>query len=353
MSQNSPAIDAGTNAFNSWSGSDNTGKSRPLDGNSDGNAVIDIGPYESGASTSNIPSQNPPNNNVPPVVIPDVLPNVPATVNPNDTTAPVISLVNIDSVTSNSATISWFTDEPSYGQIEYGNTSFYGRTTSISSAITTAHRYTVTDLVPNSDYAFRARATDAKGNVGVSIDTKFKTTGTGAAPISVSPVSPVSNNFFTSKPATSRSATKAPITIKPTRITSNLSQGSRGEEVKLLQEFLKSQGYNVEVNSVFGPSTQDALIAYQKTKSSTGIRATGILDNATIVLVNSDIASGKTSEPEAVTVGSTVLNPEWYSAIGKIFVDKLSGGINRFIELIPSYLYLPNKNYEELSYLTL
>jgi len=46
-----------------------------------------------------------------------------------------------------------------------------------------------------------------------------------------------------------------------------IKRGSKGEEVKLLQELLCKAGFNVVVDSDFGQKTHDAVLAYQKSKS--------------------------------------------------------------------------------------
>jgi peptidoglycan hydrolase-like protein with peptidoglycan-binding domain len=46
-----------------------------------------------------------------------------------------------------------------------------------------------------------------------------------------------------------------------------LSTGSSGEEVKKIQQILQGQGYNVgPVDGLYGPQTQAAVQAFQKTK---------------------------------------------------------------------------------------
>lgn len=57
-----------------------------------------------------------------------------------------------------------------------------------------------------------------------------------------------------------------------------IKKGSKGEEVKLLQELLCKAGFNVVVDSDFGQKTHDAVLAYQKSKS---LVADGIVGDKT------------------------------------------------------------------------
>ena len=52
----------------------------------------------------------------------------------------------------------------------------------------------------------------------------------------------------------------------------NLSYGSRGDEVKKLQESLNANGYNLAVDGIYGPKTQEAVRKYQQ---SNGLAADG------------------------------------------------------------------------------
>lgn len=52
----------------------------------------------------------------------------------------------------------------------------------------------------------------------------------------------------------------------------NLSYGSRGDDVKKLQESLNANGYNLAVDGIYGPKTQAAVSKYQQ---SNGITADG------------------------------------------------------------------------------
>ena len=55
-------------------------------------------------------------------------------------------------------------------------------------------------------------------------------------------------------------------------------QGSRGDEVRLIQQALVEAGYKIAVDGIFGRGTRDAVVAYQKSR---GLAADGIVGQAT------------------------------------------------------------------------
>jgi len=79
-------------------------------------------------------------------------------------------------VTSNSAKVSWTTDEAADGQVEYGTTTAYGQMSALSTTLGTAHASTVTGLMASTSYHYRVRSRDAAGNLAVSDDSVFTTT---------------------------------------------------------------------------------------------------------------------------------------------------------------------------------
>jgi len=91
-----------------------------------------------------------------------------------DSTAPVISKTSL-TVTSSGATVGWTTNEPSYGQLEYGLTTSYGNSTNPETTLGTSHLQTISGLTPNTWYHFRMWSQDAAHNWGMSGNFKFKT----------------------------------------------------------------------------------------------------------------------------------------------------------------------------------
>ncbi len=88
-----------------------------------------------------------------------------------DTTAPVISGVEVSATTDISATIEWSTDEEATSQVKYGTTDAYGLTTTLDEHLTTSHSIALTDLEADTTYHFRIKSKDASENEAISDQT--------------------------------------------------------------------------------------------------------------------------------------------------------------------------------------
>ncbi len=97
------------------------------------------------------------------------------TVNPADTTPPVISAVNASSITASGASITWTTNEPATSQVDYGPTTSYGQATPLDSTKVTSHIVALSGLSASTLYHYRVRSKDAAGNEAVSSDYTFTT----------------------------------------------------------------------------------------------------------------------------------------------------------------------------------
>ena len=100
---------------------------------------------------------------------------------PADTTPPVISAVSVSDVTSDGATITWTTDEPSTSQVEYRP----GSLSALDKTLVTSHSVTLTNLIPGTTYHYKTMSVDAAGNLAVSDEHTFTTL---AAPDTAPPV---------------------------------------------------------------------------------------------------------------------------------------------------------------------
>lgn len=96
---------------------------------------------------------------------------------PADGTPPsfVTGSIKAQSITINSASIVWVTNEASDSQVEYGPTTAYGSSTPLNTARVTIHTAALTGLQPNTTYNFRVKSRDATGNLAVSGNFTFKT----------------------------------------------------------------------------------------------------------------------------------------------------------------------------------
>ncbi len=85
-----------------------------------------------------------------------------------------ISGIAVSEVTETGATIVWSTNRPARGQVQYGTTSAYDRTTPLSGEAT-SHRITLSGLSPNTTYHYRVRVQGGAGEEATSEDRTFKT----------------------------------------------------------------------------------------------------------------------------------------------------------------------------------
>lgn len=92
-----------------------------------------------------------------------------------DITPPIISLVSASNITSNSATITWITNEASDSQVEYGTTTPYNSQTVTDPSLVTTHSVALSNLSAGTTYHYRIKSKDAYNNLATSIDYTFTT----------------------------------------------------------------------------------------------------------------------------------------------------------------------------------
>jgi len=90
---------------------------------------------------------------------------------------PRISDVAVLDRTSSSARVVWTTNLASTTQVEYGPTSSYGWSTTLDSALVTAHSAPISGLDPETTYHYRVVSRDSAGNTVRSPDFVFTTAG--------------------------------------------------------------------------------------------------------------------------------------------------------------------------------
>ena len=88
---------------------------------------------------------------------------------------PTLSYTQSSPVTSDSATITWATDEAADSQVEYGTTISYGSETALDSNRVTSHTRYLTSLSPGTLYHYRVKSRDAGGNLTTGDDNTFTT----------------------------------------------------------------------------------------------------------------------------------------------------------------------------------
>ena len=128
---------------------------------------------------------------------------------------PAISAVTATNMTTNSATITWTTDQPSNSLVEYGTTTAYG-STATDPALTTSHSVTITNLNLQAGYHFRVTSTNNYNLTSSSGDNAFAT----KSPITVAITSP-SNGSTISRPDIMVKGTMTNTTGNETGVTVN------------------------------------------------------------------------------------------------------------------------------------
>jgi hypothetical protein len=100
-------------------------------------------------------------------------------------TATPSSLTSIQatSITSSAATIVWTSSTPASTQVDYGTSIAYGTTTTLNSALVTAHTVALSGLIENTTYHYRVRSVDGSNNTSLSGDFTFTTAKDTVAPI--------------------------------------------------------------------------------------------------------------------------------------------------------------------------
>jgi hypothetical protein len=124
----------------------------------------------------------------------DLSMNAPKSVTANfaDVTPPAISAVTQSGITSNSATITWTTNEASDTQVEYGTTTSYGSWSALNSSLVTGHSMTLNGLSAGTAYYYRVRSRDAASNLGLAPGGPFTT----SSPLAITTSSPLPNGSF-------------------------------------------------------------------------------------------------------------------------------------------------------------
>ncbi len=103
---------------------------------------------------------------------------------PGDTTPPVISNVQAASITENSATILWETDELADSNVTYGFESTF-TDSATTEGLQTTHRVTLNDLLSSTTYHYQVSSTDEAGNTAMSPNLTFSTTEPDPSPSTI------------------------------------------------------------------------------------------------------------------------------------------------------------------------
>jgi peroxiredoxin len=126
----------------------------------------------------------------------------------------IISNIQISSITSSSVTISWNTNNPTEGNIDYGLTGNYGSETPMGSSFVTSHQQTISGLSTNTGYHFTIYGIDQNSNTVYSSDNTFLT---AEPPTNNNPTNnnPTNNNGSSTNTSTNNSTSTNTSTTTP------------------------------------------------------------------------------------------------------------------------------------------
>ena len=94
---------------------------------------------------------------------------------PKPNQEPALYNLTIEGITTNSASINWYTDEPADAWVYFDTTASAYNDSTGSGVLTLAHRIQLTGLSPSTRYYFRAVSSDSEGYSGYSPDSSFIT----------------------------------------------------------------------------------------------------------------------------------------------------------------------------------
>ncbi|MDD5688549.1 MAG: fibronectin type III domain-containing protein [Elusimicrobia bacterium] len=103
------------------------------------------------------------------------LSNISSNTTTSDITPPIVNAVSVTDIMTNSAVITWTTDEPSDSQVEYGLTTSLGSTTTLNTTLVTTHSVLLGELEKGKTYYYKVFSKDTVGNLTTSAQYSFKT----------------------------------------------------------------------------------------------------------------------------------------------------------------------------------
>lgn len=157
---------------------------------------------------------------------------------PVDTTAPIISAISVNNISTSSASVGWNTNEAADGKVYYGTATPLNLATAGSQANTsllTSRTIGLSSLSPNTTYYYVVVSKDAAGNTATSSETSFTTNALPPADTTAPVISGVSAgslasttaaiNWSTNEAATSKVyyGTTTPLNLGSALTVSNLS----------------------------------------------------------------------------------------------------------------------------------
>lgn len=109
----------------------------------------------------------------------DTFTTLQAPLQPSDTTGPILSMIDTRDLTPTGVIITWGTDEPATGEVEFGLNTSYGSSTGVNATLLNSHAQPLTGLQSGALYHYRIKSMDAAGNLTVSQDQILSTLSVG------------------------------------------------------------------------------------------------------------------------------------------------------------------------------
>ena len=220
-----------------------------------------------------------------------------------DTSAPLITNVSSNSITSNSANITWNTDEVANSQIEFGQTSSYGTIWTPSTAQVFNHSGNLTNLSADTVYHFRVKSSDAAGNTAISPDFSFRTL-VASSNSNTDTTGPVISNFAVG------SITPTQVTVTWTTNEDSDSQVQYGTNTSYgSASSVNSTLVKVHSVNITGLTANTTYHYRIKTKDGAGNLTTG--DDQTFTTAQSDITPPVISSVSAGSITSISATISW------------------------------------------
>jgi len=120
---------------------------------------------------------------------------------------PVVSSVNVTNLTSNTATISWSTDQNASTQVLYGTSSSYGSNSPLDNTMLTSHTVNLAGLTAGTVYHFEAQSVNVGNAMGTSGGLTFTTATVSSGP------APTTANTVTVQETSGNAQSNRPISI--------------------------------------------------------------------------------------------------------------------------------------------
>lgn len=250
-----------------------------------------------------------------------------------DTTAPTISNVQTNTITSTSAAVSWVTDESADTQIEYGPTIAYGSSTTLNGTLFTDHAQTISGLTADTEYHYRTKSRDGSGNLATSPDFTFTTNALDSQPPTVTMTAPANGSTVAATVNVSANATD--------------NTGVVGVQFKLDGNILSSEDtsspYTVSWNTTSATNGSHTLTAVARDAAGNTTTATPV----TVTVANNGggglVAAYNFNEGAGATVGDlsgnnnlgNIFQSTWYAS-GKYGKALAFDGSNDYVSVADS-----------------